>query len=112
MGTEFGRVRELVAELHGPRRQKLLFARLKAQVRASLRLAKIELDRQLAAWGIRREGFEFRGVRRALGPGRNAAKSLPPRPDGGIQAGPRRAGGEGPFGRLDCQAVGGWPCRP
>jgi hypothetical protein len=106
------RVRELVAGLQRPRRERLLFARLKAQVRASLRQAKVELERQLAVWGIRLEGFRFRGVRRALGPGRNAGKSLHRRPDRGIKAGARRAGGEGPFGRLDCQGVGRWPRRP
>jgi hypothetical protein len=86
--------------------------RLKAQVRASLRQAKVELERRLAAWGIRLEGFEFRGVRRALAPRRHAGKSLHPRPDGEVKAGARRACGEGLFGRVDCHAVGRWPCRP
>ncbi len=36
------RVRELLAGLQRPRRERLLFARLKAQVRASLRSAKAE----------------------------------------------------------------------
>jgi hypothetical protein len=42
-------------------------ARLAAQVCASLRHSKVELQRRLAAWGIRLKGFEFRGVRRAMG---------------------------------------------
>jgi hypothetical protein len=47
-------------------RQRRLFARLKAQVRASLRLAKAELEQALAPWGIRLQGFEFRGGVRNL----------------------------------------------
>jgi hypothetical protein len=100
------RVRELLAELHGPRRQKLLFARLKAQVRASLRQAKVELERQLAVWGIRLEGFEFRGVRRALGPGLYKGKPLRPPPNARPQAGARRACGGTERG---CRSSGGQP---
>jgi hypothetical protein len=55
------RVAELLARLQHPLRDRRLFARLKAQVRASLRLAKAELEQALAPWGIRLEGFEFRG---------------------------------------------------
>ena len=32
--------------------------------------------RHLAAWGIRLEGFQFRGVRQAFGPGRYRGKPL------------------------------------
>ena len=49
------RVRELLAGLKRPRRQRRLFARLMAQVRASLRSAKVELERRLAVRGIRLE---------------------------------------------------------
>ena len=63
-------------------------------------------------WGIRLEGFGFRGVRQALGPGRYTGKPLRPRRDAAAKAGARRACGEGPFGRLDCQAVGRWPRWP
>ena len=59
------RVRELLARLQRPRRQRRTFARLKAQVRSSLRRWKVHLKKQLAAWGIRLKGFEFRGVGRA-----------------------------------------------
>jgi hypothetical protein len=55
-----------LAGLQRPRRQRLLLRRLTAQVRASLRSAKAALARRLAVWGIRLEGFEFRGVRQAL----------------------------------------------
>jgi hypothetical protein len=96
------RVRELLAELQRPRRQRLVFARLVAQVRASLRSAKAEFERRLAVRGIRLEGFEFRGVRQAFAPGRYADKPLHPPPDAGTKAGARRACGEGLFGRLDC----------
>jgi hypothetical protein len=75
------RVRELLAGLQRPRRERLVFARLVAQVRASLRSAKVELERRLAVWGIRLEGFEFRGVRQALAPGRYPGKPLHPRPE-------------------------------
>jgi hypothetical protein len=61
------RVGGLLARLQRPLRDRRLFARLKAQVRASLRLAKAELQRALAPWGIRLQGFEFRGgVRKAM----------------------------------------------
>jgi hypothetical protein len=50
------------------------------RVRASLRSAKAELERRLAVRGIRLEGFEFRGVRQAFGPGRYPGKPLHPRP--------------------------------
>ena len=82
------RVRELLAELQRPRRQRLLFARLVAQVRASLRSAKAELERRLAVWGIRLEGFEFRGVRQAFRPSRYAGKPLHPRCDPGPRPAP------------------------
>ena len=86
------RVRQLLAELQRPRRERLLFARLVAQVRASLRSAKAELERHLAAWGIRLEGFQFRGVRHAFGLGRYPGKPLQPRPNAGAKAGGPRAG--------------------
>jgi len=71
------RVRELLAGLQRPRRQRLLFAGLIAQVRASLRSAKVELERRLAVWDIQLKGFEFRGQRRALATGPIAGTPLP-----------------------------------
>jgi hypothetical protein len=70
------RVRELLAGLERPRRERRLFARLIAQVRASLRHAKVELRRRLAVWGIQLKGFEFRGARRALANGPIAGTHL------------------------------------
>ena len=93
------------------RRQRSIYLGRCAELARRVRELLAELQGQLAVWGIRLEGFRFRGVRRALGPGRNAGKSLHRRPDRGIKAGARRAGGEGPFGRLDCQGVGRWPRR-
>ena len=60
------RVRELLARLQRPRRERRLFGRLIAQVRASLRRAKARLREALLPWNIRLQGFEFRGLARAL----------------------------------------------
>jgi len=60
------RVRELLAGLQRRHRQRRLFARLEAQVRASLRRAKLRLRQALAVWGIHLKGFEFRGAARAI----------------------------------------------
>ena len=70
------RVRELLEGLKRPRRDRLLFARLIAQVRASLRCLKIERKQRLAALGIQLKGLEFRGVRRAMGNGAGAGTQL------------------------------------
>ena len=48
-----------------------------AQVRASLRHAKVELRQRLAVWGIQLKGFEFRGQRRALATGPIVRTHLP-----------------------------------
>ena len=61
-----GRVRELLARLQRGYRERRLLARLKAQVRTSLRRWKAGLERLLAARGVQLKGFEFRGTRRAL----------------------------------------------
>jgi hypothetical protein len=60
------RVLELLAGLQRGLRERRLFARLKAQVRTSLRRWKVGLKQPLAVRGIQLKGFEFRGVRRAL----------------------------------------------
>ena len=60
------RVRALLARLQRPRRQRRLFARLKAQARSSLRRCKARLKEELAVWGIQLKGFEFRGARKGL----------------------------------------------
>ncbi|MFH1920315.1 MAG: hypothetical protein ABIP48_10575, partial [Planctomycetota bacterium] len=60
------RVRDLLARLQHPRRWRRASRRLQAQVRASLRVAKAQLRKELARWGIKLKGWEFRGVRRAF----------------------------------------------
>ena len=100
------RVRELLAGLQRPRRERLLFARLKAQVRASLRQAKVEVDRQLAVWGIRREGVEFRGTRRAFGPGLYKGKPL--RPPAQCRASSRRPACRWQTAVRAIRLLGGW----
>jgi hypothetical protein len=70
-------VRELLAGLQRPRRERRTFARLTAQVRASLRHAKAVLREQLAPLGIQLKGSEFRGQRRALAVRPTARTHLP-----------------------------------
>lgn len=55
------RVRRLLADLQELHRDRMLFRRLKAQVRVALRRQKDELRRELAKWGIVLKGWEFRG---------------------------------------------------
>ena len=61
-----GWVRDLLARLQRPRRDRRLSDRLQRQVRSSLRRCKAKLGQLLAAYGIQLKGFEFRGARRAL----------------------------------------------
>jgi len=61
------RVRELLARLQRPRRERRRFARLTAQVRASLGRWKARLREELAQWGVQLKGFEFRGAGRVFG---------------------------------------------
>ena len=59
-------VRELLDNLHRPRREHRLYSRLQAQVRSSLRQATAHLKEVCAKWGITLKGYEFRGARKAL----------------------------------------------
>ena len=60
------RVRDLLDKLQEDHRWRRTSRRMRSEVRKSLRRWLEYLGRQLALLGIRRKGFEFRGVRRAL----------------------------------------------
>jgi hypothetical protein len=88
------RVRELLADLQKDHRWRRITRRMRAEIRKSFRRSLEYLDRQLAVLGIRRKGFEFRGMRRALAtpplpliaawegaPGRRDAPATTPHPE-------------------------------
>jgi hypothetical protein len=60
------RVRRLLADVQRRRRKRRLFAKLEAEVRASLRRHKARFKEYLAQWDIRLKGWEFRGARQGL----------------------------------------------
>jgi hypothetical protein len=60
------RVRQLLADMQQRRRLRRQSARFQAEIRASLRRHKARFKEELAHWGIRLKGWEFRGARKGL----------------------------------------------
>ena len=62
-GTLVAQVRQTLADLQRPLRQRRAVARLQRQVKTSLRAEKGRLNRHLCRLGLRLQGFEVRGWR-------------------------------------------------